>query len=364
MKVCILANNLNINNGGGRFASDLIKYFKKKDINIIALTTSKSDSYLEKAIIYPNKIKLALSLFKIRKIIKKCDVVHSLDVFPYGLVASIASIGLKKKKIITAIGSGSVKPLYNFWYYNLLKWTYKTSNKITAISHYTADEVLKKVPGVKIDIINPGINYEYFSNLSSKTDIRDCSVNYPYILSVGAIKPRKGYHLSLKVFEKISKIMPELKYIIVGFGRGNYYKELKSLIKDLKIENKVIFKDRVSDSNLASLYKNAKLFLLLPHDINHDIEGFGLVFVEAAFFNCPSVGSKNSGAEDAIINNKTGLLVKNTDTIDHLAEIVFNLIKTNQIKINMKGSTNDLIKKMDWDIIINKYIKIYELLLR
>ncbi len=366
MKVCILANNLNTSNGGGRFASELIKHLKKNiNIDIVALTTSGSNFDFEKPILYPNKIKLFLSLFKIRKTLKECDIVHSLDVFPYGLIAALASVGLGKKKIITAIGSGSVKPLHNRWFYLFLKLVYKTSSSITAISRYTAREVLKKVPGIEINVIVPGINYEYFSKLlPESTSVNTSKFYNPYILSVGAIKPRKGYNLSLKVFAKISKKMPELDYVIVGSGRGEYYEELKKIIRDLSIEDKVIFKEGVPDKDLVSLYKNAELFLLLPHDIRHDIEGFGLVFVEAALFGCPSIGSMDSGAEDAIVSGKTGLLVRNDDTTEHLSEIVLNLIKNKKIKADMKSSTGHLVKKMDWNIIINEYIKIYELLLK
>ncbi len=59
---------------------------------------------------------------------------------------------------------------------------------------------------------------------------------------MGKLKPRKGYHVSLKVFAKILEKNNNLNYIIVGSGRGKYYEELQNLVSSLNIKNRVFLK--------------------------------------------------------------------------------------------------------------------------
>ncbi|MDP2812142.1 MAG: glycosyltransferase, partial [bacterium] len=193
MKVIFLTNNLDIKNGGGRFSRDLIERIKKENIELKVLVSTASD-YKDEIVISNSKIKLFFSLFKIRKIFKDCDVVHAIDGLPYAIIAAICNFGLGKKFVITAIGSGSIKPLHNRWSV-ILKWAYHQADKVTAISSYTADEIKKKVSNLDIEIIVPGIDYNHFV---SQPNIQN---NFqPYILSVGRIKERKGQYFSLKAF--------------------------------------------------------------------------------------------------------------------------------------------------------------------
>ena len=114
MKIAFLTHNLRQDNGAGVFSLRLIHGVKHRlDDEIIALTTVPSGASFEHAILYPNKIKLLGQIFRIRKLLKGYDMIHALDVFPYGVLAVLATYGLKKKIVITATGSGSILPLYH-----------------------------------------------------------------------------------------------------------------------------------------------------------------------------------------------------------------------------------------------------------
>ena len=155
----------------------------------------------DRPIIYANKFKLLRSLGQIRKTIKQCDIVHALDLFPFGIVAIIASLGLGKKIIITTAGTGSIKPLYRPGIAFFSRWALRRANILTAISHYTAREIQKKVPSLNFTIITPGVAYDYFSKLSPEHP-GSVSPETKYILSVGSLVKRKGYHISLPAFKQ------------------------------------------------------------------------------------------------------------------------------------------------------------------
>ena len=103
MKLCVLTNNLDFKNGAGRFSIGLISHLEKLNptLEIKVLTTVSSDLKNERSILYSNKFKLLFNFWLIRRELKSCDLIHAIDVFPYGIIAAIATLGFKKKIIIT-----------------------------------------------------------------------------------------------------------------------------------------------------------------------------------------------------------------------------------------------------------------------
>ncbi|MBI2454148.1 MAG: hypothetical protein HYV54_01050 [Parcubacteria group bacterium] len=109
MRICYLNHDLKENTGAGRFCLSLItevkKIFPNTDITVLTLESSGHD--LERPVIRSGVFGLLQSIFKVRKVIKTSDLVHALDGWPYGFLAAAGSWGLKKRVIITAIGSGA-----------------------------------------------------------------------------------------------------------------------------------------------------------------------------------------------------------------------------------------------------------------
>lgn|GEM_PF-493722 len=293
MRIAYLNHDTSSLTGAGRFYQSFSSAIKKllPNVQIEALTTEN--------IIYANKFKLIFALPVIRRILSRCDVIHALDGWPYGVIAAWANKTLKKPLIITAIGTGAVKPLYSWWRRPILKWAYRRAFRVIAVSNNTKREILKFLPDLKIEVVNHGVDYERFNNENTKiyesTKIKSLK---PYILSVGALKKRKGYEHAIKAFAQIAKIFPDLKYLILG--QGSEKTNLQLLITNYQLQNRVVFLNKLSEEEMIALYRNAELFMLLPQDDNKDIEGFGLVFLEAAAAGLPVVATKETSAEDAV----------------------------------------------------------------
>ena len=361
MKICFLTHNVDIKNGTGRLTFEFIAQLKNTlpQAGALILTTVGSSYEGERVILYPNKIKLLLSLRKLRKIFQRYDIIHAFDGWPYGVMAALAHIGLRNKLVITVIGSGSLQPLYQ-WQAGILKWAYRQANALVAISSYTAREIKKKASMLNIKVIPLGINYEYFSvQGNDERHLEDIKTFQPYLLSVGRLKPRKGYHISLRVFAALTAQHPTLRYVIIGSGRGVYYSELQKIIAELGIANKVLFKKNVSDEELACWYRQAELFMLLPQNINYDVEGFGLVFLEAAAFGLPVIGASDSGAEDAIWNGQNGFLLK-PDNIDAAVARVHEILSNPEVRQKLSVNSLSFAKKMSWGHTIDSYLKLYQ----
>jgi len=370
MRVIFLNRSLKEYTGAGRFALALIRELKNltPGLECAVLTTEPSGHPLDAPIIYGNKFKLFAAIPAIRKVFKRYDVIHALDAWPYGVVAVFASLGLRKKVIITAIGSGAIRPLYNFWRRPIMKWAYRKADKVVAVSNNTKKEILKFLPGLDITVINHGVSLANF-----QFPLNDKFQNLkPYILSTGFLKERKGFEYSIRAFAEIAGQYPKITYAI--FGTDNYpdnreYKRLKKVAENLGVGDRVKFlsydeqwfggRGRISDEDLAALYKSAELFILLPQDFNKDIEGFGLVFLEAAAAGLPVIATKGTSAEDAVRDGKNGLLVSVGD-YKKAAEVITKILSDQSLKKSFSEESIKFAREMSWEKVARAYKKIYD----
>jgi len=355
MRVCFLNHDISDKTGAGRFCLSLLGALKEVGAgNEYRVLTH--DDELPTGI-----IKSVLALPRLRKIFKGFDIIHALDAWPYGFLALLGTRGLGIRVIITAIGTGAIQPLYSPIKGRLLRWAYRNADVVIAISHNTKREVLKKLPDLKIQVINHGVEVQKFQIPNPKSQINNKSQipNYqPYILSVGTLKKRKGYDYSIKAFAEVASRLPDLKYVIVGTGPEE--RNLKSEIKNLKLEDRVIFLSGLDERELIGLFQNAELFILLSQDDNHDIEGFGLVFLEAAAAGLPVIATKGSSAEDAVLDGENGFLVplKNSQKA---AEAMVSILGDKNLRKSFSQAATDFARKMSWKKAAGDYVNIYKL---
>src|SRR3989344_793713 len=309
MRVCFLNHDLRENTGAGRFGLQLIANLGQKypGFHPVVLTVEGCGHQQERSILSSNIFWLIFSFPRIRSVFKECDIIHALDGFPYGVIAAVASVGLGKKLVITAVGTGAIQALRYHVKGFLFRWAYRRADKLVAVSSYTKREILSRVNGLNISVINHAVDAEEFVGggedeltESEKLEIKKLE---PYILSVGGGKRRKCYEYSFPAFAEIERHLPGLHYAVVGHDLEH------TPAKSLGIENKVSCFVWIRRPFLRALYRNAELFMLLPYDDQGDVEGFGFVFLEAAAAGLPVVGTYESGAEDATDNGKNGFLV-------------------------------------------------------
>jgi len=351
MKICFLTQSLNTKDGGGRFSHDLVSNLKRFGHEISVLTDS---DFLKNPL---------FNFFKIRKIFRKSDIIHTVDIWPNGFYARIISFGLKKPIIINALGTYSVAPFYS-WRRLPMVWVCKNT-QVIAISDYTKEKINKILPHLKIRVIYPGFNLDFWSGAEVRLqEFPEVGLQYkkfkPYILSVGAFKFRKGYHNSIQAFNIVVKQFKNLNYVIIGQGEeSDYAKDLKSFIKDNGLENRVFFiSSGIDDNKLLEFYRNAELFVLTPIEEDHHFEGFGIVCLEAAASGLPIVATYNSGATSATKDGYNSILVSQNDP-QQTAGAILKILSDYSLKMTLKNNSREWVKEFSWEKIIKKYIEIY-----
>jgi phosphatidylinositol alpha-1,6-mannosyltransferase len=149
---------------------------------------------------------------------------------------------------------------------------------------------------------DPGANDE---SLKSRYELHGKKV----LLTVSRLAVRKGIDSVLSCLLEIVPAYPNLRYVIVGKGEDE--SRLKALATDLQLQQYVLFMGAVPDEILPSLYRIADIFVMPNREMpsTGEIEGFGIVFLEASASGIPVIGGNSGGAAEAIQDGKIGFLV-------------------------------------------------------
>lgn len=138
----------------------------------------------------------------------------------------------------------------------------------------------------------------------------------PVIVSIGRLVPRKGSDQLIKAMPEVLKQFPKCKLLLVG--TGNYKKRLEKLVHNLKVQDSVIFTGRVAHELLPAYYRLGDIFAA-PCRSRYgglEVEGLGIVYLEASACGVPVIAGKSGGAPDAVLDGKTGILVNGRDHLE------------------------------------------------
>lgn len=220
--------------------------------------------------------------------------------FPGGLAACLLPRFMRGRLAVLAHGT-EIAPDRGGPRRLVMRWVFRHADVIVANSAFTRGLLVRAGVRSRIDVVNLGID---------EISITPARAAVPTILSVGRLTARKGFDRVIEALPAIIATLPRVRYEIVGDGPQRA--ELEALAQRLGVTNHVVFHGPVDDAAARDAYARAWCFALPVRTIGDDVEGFGLVYLEAALAGLPSVGGIASGAQDAIVPDVTGLLVDGT----------------------------------------------------
>lgn len=168
------------------------------------------------------------------------------------------------------------------------------------------------------------------------------------ILSVARLVERKGIAEVIKDMPRVWQTMPEAVYLIVGEGpdRARLNRVVKEKIP-AKYRNKIVFCGRVPDRELAAYYQAARIFILPVKPSNNDVEGFGIVYLEAGLFKLPVIASPVGGVKEAVKAEETGIFVNNEDGAKMAAAII-KLLNDDEYRLRLGNNNYHWAKSFNW----------------
>lgn len=167
------------------------------------------------------------------------------------------------------------------------------------------------VPTERILVVNPSIDLSRFDGVHDREATRQRLgwTGSEVILSVGRLVSRKGHDTVIRALPRVAEVVPGVRYAVVGDGPMRA--ELEALAAAEGVRQRVEFRGFVPEAELPALYAAADLFAMVSRQIpaSGDVEGFGIVYLEANAAGLAVLAGRSGGVEDAVVDEETGLLV-------------------------------------------------------
>jgi phosphatidylinositol alpha-1,6-mannosyltransferase len=216
------------------------------------------------------------------------------------------------------------------------KLVLKNATKTFAVSNFTKEKVilLCNVEPEKVLVVNNGVDLSTFLPAPPKQALLEkykIQNNQAVFLTVTRLNDYKGVDYTLKSLPIVLKKFPDVKYLVGGIGPD--LARLKSIVRNLELENNVIFIGKISEEEIVDHYNLADCFILNTRSdwISPNVEGFGIVFLEAAACEKPIIAGNSGGIPDAVSNMENGILV-NPESPTEIAEAMMYYLKNPEIR--------------------------------
>ncbi len=171
------------------------------------------------------------------------------------------------------------------------------------------------------------------------------------IIYVGKIEPRRNPYLLLEIAGRLKDIDKNIGLTIVGTGEKEYLKEWKEAADRYIKDGVLTYIERMSQNDLRDVYTEAKL-MIFPS--NYEI--FGMVLLEAMYFDLPVISSDNGGSDTLITDGVDGVIIKEFDKdiwVNTISKLHDDSQEYNTIKKNLTLKDHSV---YTWDAIAKKYI--------
>ncbi|MGA8180258.1 MAG: glycosyltransferase family 4 protein, partial [Desulfobacterales bacterium] len=300
---------------------------------------------------------LPYCFFKALLIIHKhhINAVHLCDAFlsPLGLLLKF----MTGRNVTTSVHGLDItfpNPLYQ----TIIPKCVSCLDRVICVSRSTRNECIKRgIARPKCRVIPNGVTPSDFMLSKSSSEARlmlEDVLGTPLLekkilATVGRLVKRKG------VSWFVEDVMPRLDnaYIYIVAGDGPEYPSILERIAKHKLNQRVFLLGKTTDEMRNLLYNGSNVFILPNITVEDDVEGFGIVAIEAGSCGLPVVASNIQGIRDAVLDGRTGCLVPERDAESFMNAISTMSLRKDQIKSTVAGN-------FGWTHIYEKYRNVFE----
>ena len=256
--------------------------------------------------------------FNLARIIKERDI----KVAAFGAAAPLALLSASMKR------AGVTKTValthgHEVWWAKVLPFTWairrigSTVDTLTYLGEFTQHAIsqsLSASAGKAMVKIAPGIDVDHFAPVDSTQLRKELNLEgKKVIVSVGRLVHRKGQDHLIESMPQILESVPDAHLLMVG--KGPYLEHLAKLVALNKLENHVSFIGRIQYAELPRFISAGDVFAMPSRSrlAGLEVEGLGIVYLEASSCGLPVIAGSSGGAPDAVIDGVTGFVVDGTD---------------------------------------------------
>lgn len=205
-------------------------------------------------------------------------------------------------------------------------------NISTALSPKARESMVHIAPGIDTSHFRPDSTP---SKLRNELGLLDKSV----IVSVGRLVPRKGQDRLIEALPLIRDKISNIHLLLVGAGR--YRKTLEKLVEEMKVKDLVTFVGRVPYGQLPDYFRCGDIFAMPSRSrmAGLEVEGLGIVYLEASGCGLPVIAGNSGGAPDAVVDGVTGIVVDGTN-VNAIASAIVRVL-SDPAKMKAMGVTGN-----------------------
>jgi phosphatidylinositol alpha-1,6-mannosyltransferase len=374
-KVLFVTNDFPPQSGGiETFISGLITQLPENSV-VVHTSSQKDHAQQEKydqqlferfgALVVRDRQRILLPTPGLRKRVLGTVYAHGIDtvVFgssvPLGLLApSLRKRGVKK---MVALTHGhevwwSKVPIFSM----LLRRVCSQVDVITYLGSFTQRAISRVIPatdrkkmvhlppGVDVDLFSPGEKPEY---LLERYQLHGKKI----ILCAGRLVQRKGQDVLIDALAILQKRVQNTHLLIVG--TGNYENTLRKKVEKLKLHSAISFLGRVPYQELPDHFRLADIFASPTRDRfgGLEVEGLGIVYLEASACALPVIAGNSGGAPDAVQDGLTGL-VRDGRNPELLAETLQELLENQNVRNEMRKKGREWMEReWSWRVIGSRF---------
>ncbi len=287
--------------------------------------------------------------------------IHCIKAFPEGIPAILLKkISGKKIKVITyAHGEEILTAQMSRQVSFIARWVYRNSDLIITNSESTKKLLESFSLSGPVEIIRPGVDTESFEIAEKKLKEFKAQFNWPndtIILSTMArMEPRKNHARVIEAVGDLRKEGHNIAYIIGSDGEEKEH--LIDLVNDLNLDKFVAFTGYLSEEERVYAFLVSDIYVMASIQAGPMIEGYGIVFIEAAAAGIPSIAGNVGGQPEAVMDNRTGLVIDGKN-INEIKNAIRYLAENETIRHEMGKAGRTWAKENDWDAIARKTYEI------
>ncbi len=254
------------------------------------------------------------------------DVLHCGRVIPEGLVAMAVHRVLGVPYVVWVHGEEVSIYLRYGVKKRLMPRVLSGARGVIANSTFTRGRALAAgAVDARLHVVNPAVDADAFVG---PFDTREITARWGLagkrvLLTVGRLTRRKGHDVVLQALARLK--LPDVVYLVLS--DGELEAELKALAGSLGLDGVVRWVGPVKSSELPVYYAAADVFVMANRTLaDEDVEGFGMVFLEASASGLAVIGGRSGGVPDAVSDGESGLLVDGASVTD-VADALWDLFE-------------------------------------
>jgi phosphatidylinositol alpha-1,6-mannosyltransferase len=318
-----------------------------------------------------DKSKVLLPTPRVFRAVRRVIVSEKIESIFFGAAAPLAVMagGFRKAgaKKIVALTHGHEVWWARIWPFNwAIGYIGRSVDHLTYLGDFTRAKISRALSQKSISAmvkIAPGIDTAHFAPSASATQLRQSLglTNKKVIVSVGRLVHRKGQDSLISALPEILRHHPDTHILMVG--EGPHRKKLEALTVNLALKNSITFIGRIQYSDLPSYICVGDLFAMPSRSrlAGLEVEGLGIVYLEASACGLPVIAGKSGGAPDAVLEGVTGVTVDGRNSSDIARAAIALLDDLDMARAMGARGREWVISNWRWEIWAKEFGKLFRI---